>query len=415
MPVSRSARVLLMLLIGGLHGCGIERLESMTPGASARLLAIALEPEGARVAPGMGQQFTVVPTWSDGSETIPQITFSASGGTIDSTGYFVADSGVVAAVVHAQTLDQSLADSTAVFIQPPMGPGLLPEGYDPGRLGDSLLVGDAWQELNVSQGVSAANLPVSGCFSGAAPGQVVAEPDPVFGRVIRFTQPASANATFPATIECRKRFPAPVMNFWYRAVIRLDGNGNPKGFTSSGTGAPGGSSTWKVLFAFPLGDKSRMDLELLADETLHVRAGQYPDNTVIETPLPQGGAPVAPVKGGRLPLKASAGVGSDLLRSKEWFELAMNFEAISSTEYIQRFFIRQLTIDGGRTWAPRAYPTWIGMHESVTSGTIVPYYRIHLGGNKSQTNDGPHDQFVRWGPWEVTTARDPYGWDRYGK
>jgi hypothetical protein len=246
---------------------------------------------------------------------------------------------------------------------------------------------------------------------------VIVDTDPVFGAVVRVVQPAHQSGKLRPTAECRKRFPAPVHSLWYRAVIQVDGNGNPQGFTSRGRGIPRGSSTWKVLFAFPVGDRNRMDFELVADGSLRTAGGQRGDNVSVETPLPQGGAPVPPVgRGGRIPLhEPSAGIGGNLLQSREWFELVMNFEMVSETEYIQRYFARQLTIGGGRTWSPRPFPTWLGYRHQVTSGPIAPYYRIHLGGNKSQSNDGPNDQFVRWGPWEVTVAGDPYGWDRYGR
>jgi hypothetical protein len=252
---------------------------------------------------------------------------------------------------------------------------------------------------------------------GGVVGQIMLDADPVFGKSIKWAHPAYLlEPTWPGTLQHRVNFPTPVTRFWYRAVVRLDGNGNPKGFTPYGTGLPGGSTTWKMLFAFPVGTKNRMEFELVNGGDLFLMSGQVGDNIAVESALPQGGAPVAPIPGSRISVsKTSTGVASDLLQSKEWFELVINFEQLGPARYIQRYFARQLTTGGGSVWAPQAYPTWKGWQHDVTSGAIAPYNLIHLGGNKSQTNDGPNHQFVRWGPWEVTTAQDPYGWDRYGK
>ena len=95
----------------------------------------------------------------------------------------------------------------------------------------------------------------------------------------------------------------------------------------------------------------------------------------------------------------------------DWYEYVINYENVSATEYIQRYFIRRLTVQG--RWQPDANPAWNGYR--ITNGVAKSYNRIHIGGNKSQSNDGPNDQYLWWGPWEVTTAGDPYGWAQYGR
>jgi hypothetical protein len=360
------------------------------------------------------------------------VSYIAEGGTISADGLFFADSTPGNYTVVASALNGQVADTARIVIEalpaPPPPAFRFPGGYDPARLGNELVVGDCWQGFEMGADEGYTSLLAKGWRQSASPypkpepGQLMLENDPVFGKVAKFVQPGPGRhpSWHAGTLEHLARFPAPLTHFWYRAVVRLDGNGNPKGFTSSGTGVRGGSSTWKMMFVFSTGDKNRMDLVLMADGGVQQGGGQPGDNSVVALALPQGGAPSAPEKGhfaGEISLTQpnTPGIGSDLLTSKEWFELVMNFEQEDETHYIQRYFIRQLTVGGGTVWAPRSAPTWRGHRSTVTSGKIASYYRYHLGGNKSQSNDGPNDQFVRWGPWEITTAKDPYGWDKYGK
>lgn len=295
---------------------------------------------------------------------------------------------------------------------PPPPPGVFPTAYDPARLGSALVSGESWQDCVFGPDNGYASVKAKNW--GGVVGQIMLDPDPVFAKVVKWAQPAyQVEPTWVSTLQRRVTLPTPISRMWFRAVCRLDGNGNPRGFTSYGTGIAGGSTTWKMLFAFPVGTKSRMEFELLNGGDLFLLSGQTGDNVSVESSLPQGSAPVPPIAGSRISIsKPSVGIVGDLLLTGEWFELVMNFEPISATEYLQRYFARQLS--SGLVWAPRPYPTWKGWKHVVTSGAIAPYNLLHLGGNKSQTNDGPNHQFVRWGPYEVSTAADPYGWARYG-
>lgn len=60
--------------------------------APVTLTALNLTPASANVAPGASQMFTVAAVWSDGSSTLPAITWSATGGTINQTGLYTAGS-----------------------------------------------------------------------------------------------------------------------------------------------------------------------------------------------------------------------------------------------------------------------------------------------------------------------------------
>jgi len=389
---------------------------------------VEIVPSAVQLYAGAAQAFSAVGRRSDGSTTPVSVTWSGTGGSMTQAGLYT--SGMTSGSYRVISVLQggTMADTAAVTIYPPVVPGVFPAAYDPARLGSQLLLGNSWQSLvyGTDNGYSSVMAAPGGFRQSASPypsaaqGEIMLDPDPIFNRVVKFVQPDyHKNLGWAATIEKIQNFPAPVTRFWYRAVVRLDGNGNPNGFTTKGTAFNGGSETWKMLFAFPTGDKNRMEFELHADGGLFLGFGQTGNATTTAADLPQGGAPVpryiSPWAGEIYITGPTSGVAVNLLTSKEWFEIVMNYEQEDATHFIQRYFVRQLTTGGGTVWAPMSNPTWVGTRFTLVSGTIQPYYRVHLGGNKSQSNDGPNDQFVRWGPWEVTTAADPYGWDRYGK
>src|SRR6202000_3097480 len=59
---------------------------------TAALTKLTISPTNAALTTGATQQFTVSGTWSDGSNTTPSVTYSATGGTITAAGLYTAPS-----------------------------------------------------------------------------------------------------------------------------------------------------------------------------------------------------------------------------------------------------------------------------------------------------------------------------------
>lgn len=376
------------------------------------LTAVSLSPGSTFLLPGGQQRFTATATWSDGSTTVPPVQFSSTGGVITDSGLYSSGPTNGDFWVAVTADNGRLTDTSRVSIA---DPGAVPVGYDPGRLGPAMVVGESWQDLVLGSDSGFTSVSKKGWRQGTnpypkpVPGQIWVDVDPVFGKAVRIVHPDYHSNKFASTVEHIRTFPA-VSRFWYRAVVRVSGNGNRngqlgQGFTSWGSGTLGGSTTYKMLFAFTESGSSRMEFVLFNDGQFLVSFGQAEQGRV-ETLMTQTvGTPVAPVR-----LGAWTG-GAEWRTNGDWYEFIMNYEKVTATEYIQRYFIRRLTANG--TWNPWATPAWSGYR--ITNGVAQSYRKIHLGGNKSQTNDGPFDQYLWWGPWEVTTEADPYGWDHYGK
>jgi hypothetical protein len=197
---------------------------------------------------------------------------------------------------------------------------------------------------------------------------------------------------------------------------------NKGGFTSRGTLIPGGSTTYKMLFLRSQDGKQRHEFELYSGGDFLLMGSTKPGNNVpgeASVRLTQGRAPVPPVargsekREGNQPLAGwlNAGDnGGNFLTGRDWFEFVINYEFVAGS-VLQRFFIRRLTVDG--IWKPASHPAWVGWRTTGTESR--DYTELWLGANKSQSNDGPGNQYVLVGPWEVTSKADPYGWDGYGR
>jgi hypothetical protein len=86
---------------------------SLQPPTLTRLL---LTPTSITLAPGGTSQFAVSGTWSDGSSTVPAVTFSATGGTITASGLFTAGNTPGVYPVIASQQGGPLADTSTVAI-----------------------------------------------------------------------------------------------------------------------------------------------------------------------------------------------------------------------------------------------------------------------------------------------------------
>jgi len=88
--------------------------------APATLSSIVLSPNSVSLASGASQGFSVSATWSDGSTTAPSVTYSATGGTITTTGTYTA--GSTAGSFRVVAVSGSKSDSSIVTITAPTAP-----------------------------------------------------------------------------------------------------------------------------------------------------------------------------------------------------------------------------------------------------------------------------------------------------
>jgi hypothetical protein len=86
------------------------------------LLQLILTPASLTLAPSAAAQFTVAASWSDGSTTVPAVTWAATGGAITPGGLYTADSAAGIWRVIATQVDGTLADTSLVTITPPVPP-----------------------------------------------------------------------------------------------------------------------------------------------------------------------------------------------------------------------------------------------------------------------------------------------------
>jgi len=88
------------------------------------LQAVILTPASVTLAAGAQQTFTVSGQWSDGSTTAPAVTYSATGGTVNTSGRYTAGTTAGSYRVIATQQGGSLADTSTVTITvapPPTG------------------------------------------------------------------------------------------------------------------------------------------------------------------------------------------------------------------------------------------------------------------------------------------------------
>jgi len=87
--------------------------------APATLTSLRVQPRGVTLQTGLTQQYSVEAGWSNGANTIPEVTWSATGGTITSGGRYTAPSAPGTYRIVARHTGGSLADSTTVNVSAP--------------------------------------------------------------------------------------------------------------------------------------------------------------------------------------------------------------------------------------------------------------------------------------------------------
>ena len=82
--------------------------------AGPTLTQLVMNPSSATVLPGATQQFAVAASWSDGSSTLPALTFSATGGSVSAGGLFTA--GAASGTYRVIVQGGGKADTSAITI-----------------------------------------------------------------------------------------------------------------------------------------------------------------------------------------------------------------------------------------------------------------------------------------------------------
>jgi len=83
------------------------------------LTQLVLNPASLTLAPGATQQFSVTGSWSDGSSTVPAVTYMATGGTITAAGLYTAGTAPGTFRVIATRQGGTRADTSAVTVSVP--------------------------------------------------------------------------------------------------------------------------------------------------------------------------------------------------------------------------------------------------------------------------------------------------------
>lgn len=123
----------LFSVIATCNGCGKADTAVVTltsPSASQPVLtSLAIEPSSVSLAANATQQFTVKATWSDGSSTVPSLSWSVVGiGSVNPSGLYTASSNAGSAQVIARHLSSGKADTSFVTITSSAPPPVLTGG-----------------------------------------------------------------------------------------------------------------------------------------------------------------------------------------------------------------------------------------------------------------------------------------------
>jgi hypothetical protein len=81
------------------------------------LSSLDLQPTSVSLAPSQTKQFAVTGTWSDGSSSVPTVTWTGEGGTITSAGLYTA--GQSAGTFRVIAATSTMADTSLVTVSPP--------------------------------------------------------------------------------------------------------------------------------------------------------------------------------------------------------------------------------------------------------------------------------------------------------
>ena len=341
---------------------------TITPPAPT-LQGLTITPTSATLLTGGTQQFNAHAQMSDGSTPTVTATYTASGGSVSAAGLYTAP-----ATAGSYTVTASYSGRTATANVTVTAPPTLP----PPTSGYSAEVGDDWRSYTSVAQLQTRNL-FSWGHSQSVYTAVSLVSDPLFGQVVRLTQPAGTTAT--PTLG--KTLPSSLAKAWLRYRVRFS-----PGWRIDGANT--GAATYGLADMRWAGNAGMSAMSLLGSSyaiNFNVRssAGTYVRYT--ETQL--GAADL-----GGVTTEWSAG---------EWWEYAMYYEQTSATTARMHYWRRKLTSSGqpGSNWV------YAGLSISGASTPLVRAINIAL--TKSKVT--PATQYVDLGPWEVVDgSKYPNPW-----
>lgn len=166
----------------------------------------------------------------------------------------------------------------------------LPAGFDPALRGADLLHSTPWHEMNIGADAGHTDLLAFQAGAGASDGvggftgQLVTDPHGDFGTIWRVRHMVVPPWVGQSTIQRAVTF-TPVESFWASIVLMFDGNGNTQGaqpteggpysewFSAFGSGIVGGSTSFKLIFAFPSPNPFGARMQLVLDNGTGIQSG----------------------------------------------------------------------------------------------------------------------------------------------
>ena len=323
------------------------------------LLGVDLTPGSATVAAGATRQFTATGRYGDGTSRPVGAAWSATGGTVSSSGLYTA--GATAGSFRVIASFGGRADTAAVSVTVPSSPG---GSY-------ARLAGDDWRAY-----ASASQL--SAYYSSGDLARVSLAADPVFGQVVRITQAAGSTSSPRLT----RALPAPASRVWYRWRARFS-----PGWSTGGGGWTMAQWTWSGHNGLMSAGFSGTSHAL----TFNVRDAAWRYLNYAETQLSGS--------------TSWGGVGTQF-SDGEWYEYVMLWDKTGATTARAHWWTRRLTTGGRVESRP-----WTYYGTSLSGSTTPQVGAVSLGaGNLSRAPAAA--QHVFWGPWEVvdgTRYANPFG------
>lgn len=341
-------------------------------GTAPQVVSLTVSPAMATVAPMGSLQLTATAHLSDGSQTMVTPTWSASAGTIDSSGAFTAPEAPATVTITAT--HQALSATASITVVAP--------GY-------TAVIGDDWQSYADEDSLKAA-----GYFwwydQTSDPYQSVdLVQDPTFGQVVRIKFEAGRSGAVHGSAD----LPTPLPHVFYRFRVRFE-----PGFSTVGSQPAGHANSYKLAFVTWDTMNSRMQIEysntsqyILGASFQDPQTNQYLNGTSTQRPG-----------------STSFGSVTTEWTDNEWWEFVMAYHRVSDTQAAFHWWRRQLTENG--VVVDNAF-TYEGSDESYPSGTSLPRVRnVAFGVNRNKIPD--QDYFLYWGPWEVvdgSLSPNPFG------
>jgi hypothetical protein len=381
--------------------------------ASVTLKQVVLTPSSASLQTGDTVRFSAGGKFSDGSSRSIDVTYTAGGGTISSTGLYKAGSVAGTYRVIGKDSGTGRADTASVTVTSKSGGG---GGGSQSYAGT--IVGEGWKDYSAQPDKSISGLSVAKDLYGAKMGfsdgaggdaiaqnrvHVVADPTGVFGKVLRYTFPVNTSNSSGPSPEGWLGLGAGYDKIWYKFYVRFGTN-----FTTRGTMSA--ANSYKLAFITWAGADQRMEME-------------YTNTTNRMIGLSQSGRKLSESYAGEAPTGAigDESVGNEF-SDGEWREVILCFERLTPTTYRARWWWRKYTRNGsptGLTWKQSAADPaandfhWAGLSGKLTGGTESAISRaggVAMGVNKNQNT--LQEMHIYWGPYVVVNGAvnpDPFG------